>query len=183
MSEATPEAPAQEPTNGTQQPAETPTPSWDEVFKGEDPVKVKEALEQSRKWEARAKENLKAKTELEKQQQASMTEAERAVAEAETRGRTAATTEFGKELAQTQFDALAGRRNPDFDTAKALEFVDLTKFLGEDGKPDGAAITAAVERLVPAPAPGTPSFDGGTRTTAPAPQGMSQMIRQAAGRA
>lgn len=138
---------------------------------------------EARKWETRAKENKQAATELEKQRQASMTEAEKAVAEAEARGRTAAATEFGKELAQEKFDALAGRRNPEFDTAKALEFVDLTKFLGEDGRPDAKAITAAVERLVPAPADGPPSFDGGTRTPPPAQQGMSGLIRKAAGRA
>lgn len=138
---------------------------------------------ESRKWEQRAKENNTKAKEFDEQRKAAMTDAERAVAEAEARGRTAATTEFGKKLAQTQFDALAGRRNPDFDTAKALEFVDLSKFLGEDGNPDDKAISAAVERLVPAPPEGPPSFDGGSRTTAPAQQGMSQMIRKAAGRA
>ena len=112
-----------------------------------------------------------------------MTEAERAVAEAEERGRTAATTEFGHELARTRFDALAGRKNKDFDTDQALEFVDLGKFLGDDGRPDEAAITAAVERLVPAPTDGPPSFDGGTRTPPPAQTGMSGLIRKAAGRA
>ena len=64
-----------------------------------------------------------------------------------------------------------------------LEFVDLGKFLGEDGRPDAKAIEAAVERLVPAAADGPPSFDGGTRTPPPAQQGMSGLIRKAAGRA
>lgn len=180
MSEAAPEtpaAPAQEPAAETPaSPAATPTVEQLQA-------KVEELTKESRKWETRSKENLQAKTELEKQRQAAMTDAERAVAEAEARGRTAAATELGKELAQTQFDALAGRRNPDFDTAKALEYVDLGKFLGEDGRPDVKAIEAAVERLVPAPAGGPPSFDGGTRTPAAAPQGMSQLIRKAAGRA
>jgi hypothetical protein len=146
-------------------------------------AKVEELTKEARKWETRSKENHQAKTELEKQRQAAMTDAERAVSEAESRGRTAATTEFGKELAQTQFDALAGRRNAEFDTAKALEFVDLGKFLGEDGRPDMKAIASAVERLVPAATDGPPSFDGGTRTPPPAPQGMSHIIRKAAGRA
>ncbi len=178
MSEATPEAaaPAQVPPPAEQTPATPPTVE-------ELQAKLEEATKESRKWETRSKENHQAKTELEKQRQAAMTDAERAVAEAEAKGRTAAATEFGKELAQTRFDALAGRRNPDFDTAKALEYVDLGKFLGEDGRPDAKAIEAAVERLVPAPADGPPSFDGGTRTPAPAQQGMSGLIRKAAGRA
>lgn len=172
MSEATPEAtPAQEAPAGDTPPANE-AKSEDIDWKAE-----------ARKWEQRAKENGKAKSELEQQRQASMTEAEKAVAEAEKRGRTAAATEFGKELAQTQFDALAGRRNPAFDTAQALEYVDLAKFLGEDGRPDLKAITAAVERLVPAPQEGPPSFDGGTRTPPPAQQGMTGLIRKAAGRA
>lgn len=177
MSEAAPEtpvAPAQEQTPET--PSTPPTLA-------ELQAKLEEVTKEARKWETRSKENHQAKTELEKQRQAAMTDAERAVAEAEAKGRTAAVTEFGKELAQTQFDALAGRRNPDFDTAKALEYVDLGKFLGEDGRPDAKAITAAVERLVPAAADGPPSFDGGTRTPPHAQPGMSGLIRKAAGRA
>lgn len=177
MSEVTPEAaaPAQEQALAEQ----TATPPTVEELQ----AKLDEVTKEARKWESRSKENHQAKTELEKQRQAAMTDAERAVAEAEAKGRTAAATEFGKELAQTQFDALAGRRNPDFDTAKALEYVDLGKFLGEDGRPDMKAITAAVERLVPAATDGPPSFDGGTRTPPPAQQGMSGLIRKAAGRA
>jgi hypothetical protein len=138
---------------------------------------------EARKWEQRAKDNGAKANEFDKQRKAAMTDAERAVAEAEERGRTAATTEFGHELARTRFDALAGRRNKDFDTAQALEFVDLGKFLGEDGRPDDKAITAAVERLVPAPADGAPSFDGGTRTPTAPQTGMTGLIRKAAGRA
>lgn len=181
MSEAAPEAPAAPAQDAA---AETPPAAADKPPTTEElQAKVEELTKEARKWETRSKENHAAKTELEKQRQAAMTDAERAVAEAESRGRTAATTEFGKELAQTQFDALAGRRNPEFDTAKALEFVDLGKFLGEDGRPNQESIQAAVERLVPAPADGPPSFDGGTRTPAPASDGMNGLIRKAAGRA
>jgi hypothetical protein len=141
---------------------------------------------EARKWEQRAKENREAARELEKQRQASMTEAERAVAEAEQRGRTTAVTEFGKRLARSQFDALAAKRNPDADTGSILEFVDLARFVGDDGEPDTKALSAAVERLVPAASAGTyqpPSFDGGSRTPAPAHSSMSGLIRKAAGRA
>lgn len=131
------------------------------------------------------KENAKYRTdanaataELEKVRKSAMTESEKAVAEAEARGRTTAATEFGKELAQTQFDAAAGRRNPDFDTAKALEFVDLGKFLTEEGRPDAKAIAAAVERLVPEPHNGPPSLDGGARANPPKNADMNALLRR-----
>lgn len=138
---------------------------------------------EARKWEQRSKRDQARVRELEKNQKASMTDAQRALSEAETSGRTAAVKEFGQRLARTEFDAAAGRRNPDFDTAQALEYVDLTKFVGEDGEPDLKAIKAAVERLVPAPAGGTPSYDGGSRSTAKGPADMNSIIRKAAGRA
>lgn len=138
---------------------------------------------EARKWEARAKENSGAAKAAEKARLDAMSEQERAIEEAKQSARTEAATTYGKRLARTEFDALAGRRNPDFDTASALEFVDLGRFLGEDGEPDQKAIKAAVERLVPAPADGPPSFDGGPRTPAPAQQGMTGLIRKAAGRA
>jgi len=175
MSETAPEAPAQAPTEPAAEPQATAP--------AEPKVDDTDWKAEARKWEQRAKENGAAAKELEKQRQASMTEAEKAVADAETRGRTAAASEFGKRLARTEFDALAGRRNPDFDTASALEYVDLGRFIGEDGEPDTKAITAAVARLVPEPAGGTPSFDGGARQAPPpASESMSQLIRRQAGR-
>jgi len=175
MSESTTEAPveqAAQPEPDTK-PAPASEPAADETdWKAE-----------ARKWEQRAKENRQAAAQLEKQRQASMTEAERAVAEAEARGRSAAALDFGKRLARTQFDAAAGRRNPDFDTAPALEFLDLGKFVGEDGEPDTKAIKAAVERLVPAPPSGPPSFDGGARKSAQGAPDMNQIMREALGRA
>jgi len=57
---------------------ETGPPSWDDAFKGEDPVKVRKALDHAREWEKRAKENATAATELAKIQDAQKTEAERA---------------------------------------------------------------------------------------------------------
>lgn len=175
MTEVAPEAPAQEPTNNE---ADT-KPGDGEQPKPDDTDWKAEA----RKWESRAKENSGAAKAAEKARLEAMTDSERAVAEAEARGRTAAVTEYGKRLAKTEFDALAGRRNPDIDTKQVLEFIDLSRFVDETGEPDSKAIAAAVERLVPAATESTPSFDGGSRSPAPAPQGMSQIIRKAAGRA
>lgn len=178
MSEPTPEATPQ--TDPAAQPNGEPAPSNEPKPAPEDKTDWKA---EARKWEQRAKENNQKANEFDKQRKAAMTDAERAAAEAEERGRTAATSEFGKRLARSEFDALAGRRNADFDTASTFEWLDLAKFVGEDGEPDTKAIQAAVERLVPEPAGGPPSFDGGSRTPSPAPQGMNGLIRKATGRA
>ena len=137
---------------------------------------------EARKWEARAKENSGAAKAAEKARLDAMSESERAIEEAKQSARTEAATEYGKRLARTEFDALAGRRNADFDTAAALEFVDLSRFLDESGEPDPKAIKAAVERLVPTADSGPAAFDGGARSTSKAPD-MNQVLRQAAGRA
>lgn len=176
MSEATPETPA-----AAQGQAETPetaaTPTVADLQ-----AQLAELTKETRKWESRAKENGGAAKAAEKARLDAMSEAERAVAEAESRGRTAAATEYGTRLARTEFDALAGRRNADFDTANALEFIDLKKFLDDNGEPDSKAIKAAVERLVPEANAGPPSLDGGARTSAPAGD-FNQVLRRAAGRA
>lgn len=144
----------------------------------------KKALEAERTARKESDRKFKAlEKEMEKVKQASMSEAEKAVTEAEARGLKTGRAEGGTRLARTEFDALAGRRNPDFDTAKALKYIDLSSLIGEDGEPNPEAIKAAVEDLIPAPADGPPSFDGGARTTAPVSTGMTGLIRKAAGRA
>lgn len=184
MSEATPETtPAEPAAQPSGEPAADPKaeePKASETDLAAEVARLKEELTKARKWETRSKENA---AKLQQYEREKLPEAERAAAEAEERGRTAATQEFGKRLARSEFNALAGRRNPDFDTADAFEWLDLGKFVGEDGEPDTKAITAAVERLVPAAENRPPSFDGGSRTPAPAPQSMSGLIRKAAGRA
>lgn len=145
---------------------------------------VEKLRQENAKYRTKASENGEAAKTAERSRLAAMSEGERAVAEAETRGRTTAVGEFGKRLARTEFDAAAARRNPDVDTAAVLEYVDLGRFVGDDGEPDTKAIASAVERLVPSTAaPGVPSFDGGTRTTPPATAGMNGLIRKATGRA
>ncbi len=159
MSEPTPAAEAAaQPIDDANQPPAEPQDSTD--WKAE-----------ARKWEQRAKDNQKAARDLEAQRKASMTETERAVAEAEERGRMAVRTEYGTRLAQTEFRAAAAARNPAHDVGKALAYVDLSKFVGEDGEPNTKAIAAAVADLVPEAATGPtppPSFDGGTRQPAAA---------------
>lgn len=170
MTEAAPEAtPAQEQPENEKPAGEQEPKSDDTDWKAE-----------ARKWEQRAKENKQAAAELEKQRKASMTEADRAVAEAEERGRTSAAQEYGKRLATSEIRAVAADAGADM--AGVFDYLDLSRFVGEDGEPDEKAIKAFVDGL-PKKESGPPSFDGGTRTPPPAPQGMTGLIRKAAGRA
>jgi hypothetical protein len=115
---------------------------------------------EARKWEQRAKANSAAAKEQERQRLASMTESERKEAEAELRGWTSAVEALGERLVRSQFLAAAAKRNADHDTEPLLEDLNLKKYIGDDGEPDAKAIAKAVERLVPAPPSGPPSFDG-----------------------
>lgn len=140
---------------------------------------------EARKWEERAKENRKAAAELEKQRLASMSEAEKAVAEAENRGRQSAAQQFAQRLARSDFLTAAARRNPTYDAAAILDDVNLARYVGEDGEPDSKAIEKAVERLIPQPSsePERPSLDLGIRRTVQSGPSMNDLIRKAAGRA
>lgn len=134
-----------------------------------------------RKEAAKYRTEAKAATaEIEKVRQASMTEAEKAVAEAEARGRSAAASDFGKRLATSEIRATAADAGADL--AGVFDYLDLARFVGDDGEPDTKAITAFVDGLPKKETP-TPSYDGGTRTPPPAGQSMSGLIRKAAGRA
>jgi hypothetical protein len=125
-------------------------------------------------------ERKKAPNELEQLRASQMTETEKAIAEAEARGRTAASTTFGQRLAGAEFVAAAARRNPGFDASAVLGDLNLAKYVSEDGEPDSKGIATAVERLVPAQAGSTrPAGDvgQGVRTTPPVSD-MNSLIRQ-----
>ena len=142
-------------------------------------ARLEEITKESRKWESRAKENGTKAREYDEQRKAAMTEAERAVAEAEAKGRTAATAEFGKRLATSEIRAVAADAGADL--AGVFDYLDLSRFVGEDGEPDEKAIKAFVDGL-PKKEAAAPSYDGGTRTPTTPPQGMNGLIRKAAGR-
>lgn len=172
MSEAATEAaPAQE---QPEQPEETPT-DWQA-----EATKLREELTKARKWEERAKENRKAADELERQRQAAMTETERAVAEAEARGRTAATQDFGKRLATSEIRAAAGEAGADL--TGVFDYLDLSRFVGEDGEPDSKAIKGFVDALPKRSVQPAP-LDLGQRGTPAATQDFNAVLRRAAGRA
>ena len=107
---------------------------------------VKELRAEAAKYRTEAKQ---AKAEIDKVRKSSLTEAEQAVLEAETRGRQSVLVEFGQRLARTEFVAAAARRNPGYDAAAVLDDLNLSRYIGDDGEPDSKAIAAAVDRLVP----------------------------------
>lgn len=63
-------------------PEETPeTPAqatWDDLFKDEDPAKVREALENSRKWEQRAKDNFEKAKKFDEVEESNKSEVDKA---------------------------------------------------------------------------------------------------------
>jgi hypothetical protein len=110
---------------------------------------VKELRAEIAKYRTRAKT---AEGEIDNVRKSSLSEAERAVVEAEQRGRASVLEQYGNRLVRAAFIAEAARRNPAYDAEGVLDDLNLTRYLGEDGDPDGKAITAAVTRLVPEPA-------------------------------
>lgn len=112
----------------------------------------KQALDRMKAERNEAAKQLKAlQKELDAVRTANLSEAEKAVAEAEARGRASATSTFGQRIASAEFVAAAARRNAEFDATAILADLNLAKYVGEDGEPDSAEIAKAVERLIPQP--------------------------------
>jgi hypothetical protein len=133
----------------------------------------------ARKHEDRAKENGAAARELEKLRESSLSEAEKAVAEAEKRGRTAALTEVATRLAAAEIRAaLTGVVA---DPAVVVDDLNLAKFVTADGDVDAKAVTALKDRyaaLIPKQAP---DLKQGTRQAPPTEFNGNDWLRKAAG--
>lgn len=149
----------------------------DQPAESSEAVKVDETdwKAEARKWEQRAKES---RTKVQQYEREKLPEAERQIAEAEERARADAAQNYGKRLARSEITAAAATAQADL--GGVFDYLDLTRFVGEDGEPDAKAIKAFVDAL-PRKGAAPPSYDGGTRATSPA-RDMNQIIRQAAGR-
>lgn len=121
-----------------------------------------------------------AEKELSELRAASMSEQEKAVAEAEQRGRSAAVATYAGKLAGAELRAAAAGRVPKEALDAFLEYADVARFVGEDGELDRKAIDAAVRKLA-ANGNGRTDFDGGIRTPAAKPGDMNSLIRGLAG--
>ncbi len=124
------------------------------------------------------KQRRELQTRLDKLERQHMSDTEKAIAEAKEQGRAEAVLTAGKRLAAAEFRAAAAGKIAD--PVAALEVLDLSKFVGDDGEPDSKAIAGVVERLaaaLPAPPPGG-KIPAGARTSEP----DSDFIRNALGR-
>jgi hypothetical protein len=146
------EEPCMTTTDSTDQSATTkptPEPTTDPAQDTTDwKVKYDEALAQSRKHEDRAKANANAARELETLRQSTMSDTEKAVAQAKVEARTETLREVGTKLAAAEVRVAAAGRNVDVDAL--LEGLDASKFIDVNGDPDTKAITAWVDRVAPA---------------------------------
>lgn len=165
MTEQNPEgaAPAQE------QPEQQTETDWHA-----EATRLRDELTKARKWEERAKES---HAKVQQYEREKLPEAERQIAEAEQRASAAAAQKYGQRLARSEITAAAATAGADI--ASVFDYLDLSRFVGEDGEVDDKAVSAFVAAL-PKKAATPPSYDGGSRTTSPAGD-MNQLIRQAAG--
>jgi hypothetical protein len=121
--------------------------------------------------------------DLKKKAAAAMSDTERAVAEAEQRGRSAALASAGSRLAKAEFKAAAAGKVSAESVDGFLEYADLSRFVGDDGEPDLKVIGAAIKKLSGGreAASSNTNYDGGARTTAAKPADMNSRIREQAG--
>lgn len=132
----------------------------------------------ARKHEERAKANAKATQELEKLKAAQMSEAERAVAEAEQRGRQAAMADVAHKLAAAEIRAALTGIVPD--PGQIVEDLNLAKYVTDTGDVDSdavASLRSKFEGLAGSTKPGAASGgrgDGGPRGSSTQPSQLTQ---------
>lgn len=123
------------------------------------------------KWKALSRRNEKeakaARAELEKLRAASMSEQEKAVAEAFDKGKTEAASAIQIERVRDKIEAKAGGKLADPEDAAAL-LGDLSRFVQDDGTIDTSGIGKAIDDLVKSKPylsvqPGNGSGEGGPR--------------------
>jgi hypothetical protein len=151
--------PAPEPTPVA---SSTPDPAQETDWK----TKAEEITREARKWETRAKENSNAAKELEKLRQASMSEQEKAIAEARDQVRAEMVASFASERVKDKVALAAAGRLADPDDATAL-LGDLSGFILPTGEVDTKAIVSAIDALVKA----KPYLAPQTAKAAPLPGG------------
>ena len=121
-----------------------------------------------RKQEERAKANANAAKELEQLRQQSMSDQEKAVAQAKLEGRTEALTAVIGKLAAAEIRAAAAGRLTAEQVEVLLEATNTAVFIGEDGDIDRAKVQRFVDGIAPPiseeePRPGFPDLGQGAR--------------------
>lgn len=108
---------------------------------------------QARKHEERAKANAKAAKELDELRASTMSDQEKAVADALAQGRAEALAESAGRLVDAEIRVKAAGRLGDEALELLTASLDRSKFLDADGSVDTAAVAAFVEGITPAPQP------------------------------
>lgn len=135
--------------------APTPPAASDDL--GEAGKKALDAEREARK--AAEKAAKAAKAELDALRQASMSDQEKAVAEAQAKGRTEAMTALGSKLAAAEIRAAAAGRLTDEQLVALLDGLNFASFVNEDGEVDQAKVVKFVDGIAPKPDPSvTPTF-------------------------
>lgn len=124
--------------------------------------------ELARKHEDRAKANANAAKELEQLRQQSMSDQEKAVAEAKAEGRAEAMAAAMGKLAAAEIRAAAAARLSAEQLEVLIEATNLAVFVGEDGEIDRDKIQRFVDGIAPLPTeetapPGFPDLGQGAR--------------------
>jgi hypothetical protein len=136
-------------------------------------ARLEAALAEERKRAAAAEGQL---TKLRNQ---NMTEHEKAVAAAKAEGRTEAVREAGLKLAAAEFRAAAAGKLAD--PAAALDVIDLSKYVDEDGEVDSKALAMLVDKLaaaLPAPARSPAKVPAGPHGDTDEPDFIRQALGQ-----
>lgn len=120
-------------------------------------------------------------SDLKKKAAAAMTDNEKAIADAEDRGKTAAQQAYGSRLVRAEMRAEAAGKIPKETLDGFLEYADLSRFVGDDGEPDVKAIGAALKKLGAGAETKstTTNYDGGARASGEKPNDMNDAIRNA----
>jgi hypothetical protein len=141
------------------------------------PATLEEALallEQERnnttKWKNLSRQNEKkweeASAERDQLKQSSMTDAEKAIEAARTEGRNSALSEVGTDLVTAEMALQAATAGV---TLPPAEYLNVSKFLGEDGRPNKEAVKSFVETL-PKAKEEFPNLQGAGKQTGGAPE-------------
>lgn len=127
------------PATGTPPPTTQPETDWQ--------AEAERWKSQARRNEDRAKANASAATELNELRQRSMTEQEKAVADAAGKAKAEALVEFGQRLVAAEVRAEAAGRNVNVDAL--LDGLDRSRFVDADGEVDRKAIAKFLDGIAP----------------------------------
>lgn len=112
-------------------------------------AEVEKWKKESRKWEERAKGNSKAVKELDDLKRTSMTDQEKAVADAVAKAQADWNRDSGKRLAAAEIRALSAGRLDDARLGALMSGISLENFLTEDYEPDVKAINSFLDGIAP----------------------------------